>query len=229
MLGSLVCSLLAVGTACPVIEFEPTDSYAVRTMHGFTVRISAKASAEPSLLEPAMKLLERNLREIASMVPPRQLSSLRRIAFWVELNNPDFPCACYHADLGWLKQNKYNPDKENSVEIANIKTFVEWINLNQPLMVLHELAHGYHDTVFGFDDPYIAACYKHAMVHKLYDLVDHNRGQKRKAYATTNPMEYFAELTEAWFGANDYFPFTREQLRVHDPVGYELMRRTWSR
>ena len=37
----------------------------------------------------------------------------------------------------------------------------------------------------------------------------------RGAYAISSPMEYFAESTEAFFSRNDFFPFTRDELKRH--------------
>ena len=48
-----------------------------------------------------------------------------------------------------------------------------------------------------------------------------------RAYALTNPFEYFAEDTEAYFTRNDFFPYTREELRQHDPAMFELLTRLW--
>ena len=42
-----------------------------------------------------------------------------------------------------------------------------------------------------------------------------------------NAAEYFAELSEAYFGKNDFFPFTRDQLEKHDPVGFEMLKKAW--
>jgi hypothetical protein len=43
----------------------------------------------------------------------------------------------------------------------------------------------------------------------------------------TNYKEYFAELTEAYFGKNDFFPFERADLKKYDPTGYKLMQDVW--
>ena len=40
-------------------------------------------------------------------------------------------------------------------------------------------------------------------------------------------MEYFAESTEAYFSRNDFFPFTREELKKHDPAMFELLAKLW--
>ena len=39
--------------------------------------------------------------------------------------------------------------------------------------------------------------------------------------------QYFADLTEAYFGKNDFFPFNREDLKKYDPTGYQLMKTVW--
>ena len=61
----------------------------------------------------------------------------------------------------------------------------------------------------------------------MYAAVAHVNGGKRRAYALTNAQEYFAELSEAYFGKNDFYPFTRAELEKHDPVGYQLLRGVW--
>jgi len=40
-------------------------------------------------------------------------------------------------------------------------------------------------------------------------------------------MEYFAESTEAFFGANDFYPFVRAELQRHDPAMDRLLLRFW--
>ena len=40
-------------------------------------------------------------------------------------------------------------------------------------------------------------------------------------------MEYFAEATEAYFGANDFYPFVRAELKEHYQKRYALMERLW--
>ena len=42
-------------------------------------------------------------------------------------------------------------------------------------------------------------------------------------------MEYFAELSESYFGTNDFYPFIRAELKVHDPRGFEVLKAAWAR
>ena len=64
----------------------------------------------------------------------------------------------------------------------------------------------------------------------LYLQVPDRKDKTRmvKAYAATNQEEYFAELTEAYFGQNDWFPHNREELRNYDPRGYKMIEEVWS-
>jgi hypothetical protein len=96
-------------------------------------------------------------------------------------------------------------------------------------MILHELAHAYHILVFGDSNSGIEAVYQQAVASRLYESVYYIKGGKRKAYALTNAKEYFAELSEAYFGKNDFYPFTHTQLKKHDPVGYQMMEQVWGK
>ena len=43
----------------------------------------------------------------------------------------------------------------------------------------------------------------------------------------SDQKEYFAELTEAFFVRNDFFPFTREELAKHDPEAFAALQKVW--
>ena len=56
----------------------------------------------------------------------------------------------------------------------------------------------------------------------------HVDGRLHKAYALENPQEFFAELSEAYFGVNDFYPFRRAELERHDPESAALLERLWA-
>jgi hypothetical protein len=206
---------------------EPTESYIVRELHGFTVHVSSAAMANPDTTDPALELLEAELVEVIELTPKHAHRVLRTVKVWVEHNAPEHACACYHPGKQWLIDNGFNPDKVKGIEIANPKNFVNWTNNAQPLMVLHELAHAYHDLVLGFDHELVRTCWNNAVSSGNYDEVMHVSGNARRHYALTNDREYFAELTEAYFGRNDFAPFDREALRTFDPQGFDMIERLW--
>ncbi len=209
--------------------FEPTENYKPRAVQGFTVLVHPEVAKHPEEAKGAFEELEKQLKQICAVVPEKPLAELKKVRFWVEWQTKKNGAAEYHVSRGWLKDNGYNPDKAGGVEINNLTNFVDWSRKTQPWMVLHELAHAYHHLTLGAQYAPLEAAYKQALERKLYDRVDFVHGGQRKAYAATNPAEYFAELSEAYFGKNDFFPYTRAELEEHDPVGFELMKKVWGR
>ena len=94
-------------------------------------------------------------------------------------------------------------------------------------MILHELAHGYHHLFLGDDFAGITDCFNHAKSAGLYDSVLRSNGHHERHYAMNNAKEYFAEMTEAFFGTNDFYPFVRAELKEHDPQMYALECEVW--
>jgi hypothetical protein len=222
--------LLADAPPAPAKQplFDPIEQYEKRTIEGWQVLVNKRLLARDNqdLCERTLRLLEDHLFRITRVVPAEALTKLRKIPIWVDLAHPLHPCMCYHPDAGWLRAHGMNPQKAGSVEIANARNFLIWTH-EQPWMVLHELAHAYHDKVLGFDNAEVKACFDRAVASKAYETVLDIRGNKRRHYALTNDKEYFAETTEAFFGTNDFFPFVRSELRQHDPAGFELMEKVW--
>jgi hypothetical protein len=211
------------------VPYDPTDRYEVRTIEGWTVRVNTMfVTREPKLAAEALTLLRRQLLQIVERVPAASVQKLRTIPIWVEENEPHHPCMVYHPDPSWLRQHDMNPDKGRCVEVSNARHFLKWTQ-EQPWMVLHELAHGYHHQYLktGFDNREVKKAFDKAMNEKRYQSVPRTGGTKEKAYAATNVQEYFAEASEAYFGTNDFYPFDRAELQQYDPGMFELLERLW--
>lgn len=208
--------------------FEPNETYALREVRGFVVLVHSDVLEHPDAAKAALDELDSQLKLVCTVVPEKPLAALKKIRIWIEWEAKKNGAAEFHVSRGWLRSNGYNPDKLRSVEINNARNFVRWSRRDQPWMVLHELAHAYHFTVLGDRYAPLVAAYRQAKDRGLYDEVARTgRKDKVKAYAMTSLAEYFAELSEAYFGKNDFFPFIRGELKEHDPVGHELMKSAW--
>jgi hypothetical protein len=212
----------------PKPAYDPIDQYETRRLEGWTLRINKRLLTDDrrELRDKTLRVLGDQLFQITRVVPAEALAKLRKITIWVELNDPHHPCMCYHPDAGWLREHGMNPDKARCVELANARNFNAW-TLQQPWMVLHELAHGYHHQVLDFDNAEIRACFDAAVRDKLYESVLNVRGRKSRHYALSNAKEYFAEMTEAYFGTNDFYPFVRAELLRVDPRMHDLLEKVW--
>jgi hypothetical protein len=207
----------------------PTANYAKRSIEGWTVRVNkALLGKEAELGRKALQLLQNKLYGIRRVVPPVALRKLQEVPIWLGVDDGHAPCAEYHPSRDWLMKNGFNPDKAKSVEIGNASRFLEW-SKDQPEMVLHELAHSYFDRVLGLNDPGVNDAYESAVKSGIYDSVLRSNGKMERAYALSNPEEYFAEATEAFFGTNDFYPFVRVELEKHDPRVYKVLVEAWNR
>jgi hypothetical protein len=207
--------------------FVPTSEYESRHIEGWSVRVNkALLASDSELGKQALRVLELKLGEINRVVPAKAAQRLHRVTLWVGVNDGHAPCAEYHPSKKWLAENGYNPDKAKCVEIGNASRFIAW-SLDQPMMILHELAHAYHDQFLGHDFKPVRAAYQAAVSSKKYESVLRANGKHERAYAMTNLEEYFAEGTEAFFGANDFYPFVRAELREHDAALFRALEEAW--
>lgn len=209
--------------------YPPTDRYDSRRIEGWHVLVSKDfLQNEPELADRTLTLLRHQLYQVVRSVPSKAVSKLQQIRIWVEEREPHTPCMAYHPDPQWLREHGMNPAKAGCVELANARNFLTW-TIEQPWMVLHEMAHGYHHQFLdrGFDNVEIKALYEQAQASKIYHSVLRINGKDDKAYAASNPMEYFAESSEAFFGTNDFYPYVRSELRQHDPKMFELLETLW--
>lgn len=207
---------------------EPVE----RKMEGWTVQI------DPALLsgehkeegERALEMLENHLQRIAILVPEKPLEGLRKVGIWIEWSHPELGNMQYHPGKDWLVERGYDPRLAKKVHITQARNLLSRDQmLKHPAVVLHELAHGYHDQILGFEDPGILKAYQAAMKAGIYEKVLLFTGDQVRHYAATDHKEYFAETTEAWFYRNDFYPFVRAELEIHDPAGHAEMKRVWGR
>ena len=205
-------------------EPAPTETYGKSSLHGWTIRVASAYRNDDQALDRVMGELNRQLANIVDVVPAAALTHLRRTVFWLEYRREAPDRARYHRSAAWLEKNGFNPDKAKGVEIDfGIVTAPQ----RSPWSLMHELTHAYFDGPLGRKAPALEAAYENALAARLYDNVMRNTGRKQQAYAMNSPSEYFAELSEAYFGENDFEPFTREQLRQFDPAGYAAVRDLW--
>ncbi|MCA9205518.1 MAG: hypothetical protein KDA59_20840 [Planctomycetales bacterium] len=200
-----------------------------------------KLHIHPELLEKqpektarAIELLNIQLQEIQRVLPPAVVAELQQVPLYFSPEYPNRqPLAEFHPDAGWLRANKRDPAMAKAVEFTNAAIFEREVS-RMPNFALHELAHAYHHRVLrlSFANPQVRAAYQKAKASGKYDSVQRRLGNgypetKERAYAMTNPQEYFAETSEAFFSTNDFFPFTRDELKQYDQEMFSLLRELW--
>ena len=232
-LSVLFCLLTSAAPAAePPKKEEPAKptSHTDKTVEGWTVRVDDRLLKAPDdvLGTRALRFLEGKLSDIKLVVPADKVKKLQSVVIVLDLSHGKLSSMQYHPSTGWLKANGYAEDLVKCVHIPRAADLPTKRSVNeQPWVILHELAHAYHDQVLGFDDARIKELYEKYKKSGRGDATLLYNGKRVKHYALTTPMEFFAEMTEAYFGANDFFPFTRAELTESEPEIYDLLGIIW--
>ncbi len=233
-LRSVVLTLVLMAAGAPVKAKDPAPRFPemqVVGIEGWTVHV------ERSLLDGEHKdlgmrsigMLQNHLQRIAICVAEPQLAKMRKLEIWLE-HHHELAGMQYHPDLDWLKEKGYDPRLVKKVHLPRAEELLSRKHmLKHPAVILHELAHAYHDQVLGFGHEDILSAYDQAMKEKLYDQALLYTGETVRHYGATDHKEYFAESTESYFYHNDFYPFVRAELKRHDPRAYAVMEKVWGK
>lgn len=208
------------------VHFDPV----IMDIEGWTVHVDPKLLKGEHAKEGgrALKMLANHLQRIEILLPKDRLEKMRKVGIWIEHRHPELGAMQYHPNKKWLTGKGYDGRLVKKVHITRASALLDRGQMiKHPAVILHELAHGYHDQVLGFNEKRIKAAYDEAMKAGLYDEVLLYTGRKVRHYAATNHKEYFAEGTEAYFYRNDFYPFVRAELKLHDPVLHDVLEEIW--
>lgn len=211
------------------IRFNPVQ----QTIEGWTVHV------DPAMLEggkhaeegaKALKMLANHLQRISILVPEDRLEKMKTLEIWIEHHHPSLGAMQYHPSVGWLKSNGHDPRLHRKVHVVRAGALLSRGQMmKHPAVILHELAHAYHDQILSFNHKKIIDAFKKAEASKSYEKVLLFNGQTVRHYALSNHKEYFAEATEAYFYRNDFYPFVRAELKQHDPTIHDVLEEVWGK
>ncbi len=227
----LIVGLTIIVAAKPGLTIERET----RNISGWKVHIDRRLLVrEAEDTAKALAGLKKMLDEIVRVVPAPAVTELKKVPLYFSpAYEPDSSGAEFHSDAQWLRENGRDPVMARGVEFSGVHDFEAEMR-RMPNFALHELSHAYHEIVLedGYENAEIKAAFKGAKRKGIYKRVERSHGDGspntyERAYGLTNPMEYFAETTEAYFTRNDFFPFTREELKSHDPEMYVLLEKLW--
>ena len=230
LLAGLAGRALSGAEQPPKAEPPKPIAHVQRRIEGWDVRVDERllAGTNTALGERALNLLAARLVAIAIVMPEPALTRLREVPIVLDLTHGALRNMQYHPSAAWLTNHGYSETLAKCVHIPDLNHFLSpFENHRQPWALLHELAHAYHDCVLGFDETRIKAAWTRFRDTGRYQSVVTIPGVKRAHYALTDPKEFFAEMTECYFGANDFYPFVAGELKEAEPEIFNLMREIW--
>ena len=229
LIWSALSVLVLVNPASSEDPPKPT-SRTNRDVEGWTIRIDDRLLQEPddAVGKRALRFLEAKLADIKVVLPADKVTALQKVPIVLDLTHGKLGPMQYHPSAGWLKANEYAVDLAKCVHLPRAVDLATKRNVReQPWVILHELAHAYHDRELGFEEPRIKEAYERYKKSGRGDKTLLHNGRRVRHYALTDHKEFFAEMTEAYFGSNDFFPFNRAELKESEPDVFALMREVW--
>ena len=222
----------ALGQAVAEKEEKKFYDPVVKKLEGWTIKV------DPKLLQKEHKqfkaqvftALANHLQRIKYILPEAKVKALQKLPIWLDHHYEPLGSMQYHPGAEWLREHNHDPRLVKHVHIPRAKALLnrgQWAK--HPYVILHELAHAYHDQVLenGFQNKAVLDAYKEAKAKGTYEKVLLYSGRTVKHYGLNNQMEYFAESTEAYLGVNDFYPFVRAELNEHDPGMFQLLKKIW--
>ncbi|WP_145098962.1 metallopeptidase [Anatilimnocola aggregata] len=213
-------------------QLTPAGTHRIETIEGWTVQVDTSFDKEDNrdLRENTLRVVANQLYHLKTLLAPEMVAELQKIPIRLDVHNEKLVQAQYHPSAGWLKANGHPAECTRVVHIPRAKYFLDRKHQShQPYVLLHELAHAYHDQVLTFEHPAIIAAYDRAKKAELYDKILLINGKETKHYAMTNHKEFFAEMTECYLGTNDFFPFVSGELKKHDEETFRLLEGIWGK
>jgi hypothetical protein len=210
----------------------PAGTHRLEQIEGWTVQVDEQVDQEENreLKENTLRVVANQLYDLKTRLVAERVAELQKIPIRLDVHNKTLVQAQYHPSLGWLRANGHPDECEKVVHIPRAKHFLDRRHQSQqPFVLLHELAHAYHDQVLSFEHPAIMAAYERVKEAKLYDKALLVTGKEVKHYALTNHKEFFAEMTECYLGTNDFFPFVSGELKKHDEDTFRLLEGIWGK
>lgn len=197
----------------------------------YEVDVSAE---NKQLSENACTRLKISVYEIMDTLPAHAGKKYDRIKFFILLGERS-PSVGLRSGMRFVrkgepkKSNGYDQAWENGIVVYSATNLMYLSELWTKKAIMHEMAHAWHIWHWAEKHPPIYSAWKHAHSNGLYRNVKDTRGViNPQAYALTNQLEYFAEISAAYFVGINYYPFDREVLAKYDPVGTKMVQALWS-
>jgi hypothetical protein len=228
--------LLAAAIGCPAIAKDKTKAvekvhipHKVIEIEGWSVHVdtSLLQGQHKKTGDLALKIVGQRLHQITLKIPAGPLKKMQEVPIYLDRKHP-IGGAHFHPDGKWLSEHGYDPAMAKAVQIADVGRLIQ--SARRPSggeVMIHELAHAYHNRVLGFNNKEIIEAYNQFRASGKFEMVPVASGAKRPHYGLMNPMEYFAEMTETFFAVNDFYPFVQTELANEDPHTYRLIGKIW--
>lgn len=216
---------------------EPERGYLVERAGDFTLYIEEQLRTEkPEVARQAIARLTQKRRKVLSLLPSHARRRLERVPLYL-MYGPEARGGGKGNGLEYFQKRasdydaNLNPAWRDAIVIYCAYNYANISDLWATKALLQEYAHAWQLEQWPERQPDILQAWEHARDAGLYvDVPDLESGERHeRAYALTNQLEYFAELSCIYFFRCNYLPADRRALKRYDPDGCAMIEKMWRR
>jgi len=213
------------------VDFSDTRRAYTRLPGEFDIQYEAGMAADKKLTEASTRKLTATLQEIIAALPAHTRAEFRGTTYYL-MWGARSPFGGLKSGMRYVTRGSRNslhdPRWQGAIVIYSAENFTYLDAVWSKKALAHEMAHAWHLLHWKPKDPAIFGPWDTAVAHGLYRDVQDYKGQTiADAYARHNQLEYFAELSAAYFVGINYMPFDRKGLKAYDPTGYHMVETLW--
>jgi hypothetical protein len=214
---------------------QPRRKYVAAKRGNLTVWVESQLKAEaPAIADRALDRLKAKRGEALAVLPKHARERLANVPFFL-LYGPKARGGGRNNGLEYFQKDapdrheKLDPRWGDAIVVYCAQNYLDISDLWAMKALFHEFAHAYQLKQWPEKQPDILRAWENATNRNLYRNVLDRETKKpiQRAYALTNQLEYFAELSCMYFVGCNYEPSERNKLKDYDPVGYKMIRKMW--
>ena len=196
------------------------------------LEISEKSDVR-ALQDKALEKLIAALDYVFEKLPKHAHAELKEVKFYLMLGDlsplgGEKNILRYISKYGTHSGSLHGTRWRNAVVIYSLKTFLNHDDLVAHGALCHELSHAWHLLSWPSGYQPMMDAWLNSRQESLYlSVKNYKGGLEEPGYASTNQLEYFADLSTMYYVGSWYFPFDRKGLQKYDPKGYALIEALW--
>jgi arylsulfatase A-like enzyme len=225
----------APALAQPPVDFNhPPREYETRQVRDWTVLVEKQLVTDtPDLARRALERLDKKIGEALAALPASSHARLKNLTLFLMAGTTSSHGGRdngleYFPKSAPAAHSYLDPRMGTSIVIYSAANWVKQSEFWALKALVHEFAHAQHLEQWPENRADIFDAWQRAKQAGLYRNVKDDKGATlAQAYALQNHLEYFAEISCAYFTGCNYEPFNRAGLKAYDPAGFALVEKLW--
>jgi hypothetical protein len=181
--------------------------------------------------------LVKDIANLKERLPSSVWAQIKKDTLWIESNSNTI---AYHPKSG-------SDARKGNIRVGNLPKYLELVKKNQPELLAQNIGKLYVDKYVSTDIKTQIETHYNTIKTNKYKKVYYsdgiklirssnlpltNRDQAVQFYlhvpeASKDVLSYVGEITEAYLGENDYYPFDRKDLARYDPEALTFLQALW--